>query len=167
MADQDFNINVQEEAADYKGSYGIIEPGWKKVVITQSCFKATVAGNGEFYEVKNELQDGTGRSIINRFNTTNPTQKTQDIARKELAAVANFCGIKGNLSKADLKAGKLHGRPYEVRIEVGSFISKKEGDIDPETGKQRVIPKNEIKEYRACQSVQSKSSSEAKSPTGW
>lgn len=147
--------STPQDAEGHKGSFEVVEPGWKKVVIIGSEIKATKAGNGKMLELKYELQDGTGRSLIDRLNIVNPSEVAQKIARGALAKIAVACGHKGNLSDTNV----LHGRPFEAKVEIEEFES------NTEAGK--MLKSNRVSDYRTVQAKSTAPAGEAKPPAAW
>lgn len=137
----------EEHAAEHKAVFTVIPPGWYKVVIVGSEIKATSKGSGEMLELKYELQDGTKREMTDRLNIVNQSAIAQRIAQGALAKICIAVGQK-TLTDSNL----LHGRPFEVKVAVEEFESNKDGDIDTETGKQRIKKSNKAEDYRAVQS---------------
>lgn len=136
----------EEHAAAHKAVFTVIPPGWYKVVIVGSEIKATKNGDGKMLELKYELHDGTKREMVDRLNIINPSAVAQRIAQGALSKICIAIGQK-TLTDSNL----LHGRPFEAKIAVVDFESNKEGDIDPETGKQRMLKSNKVDDYRAVQ----------------
>ena len=154
MSDLGF-VSKAEDAEGHRGGFEIIEPGWKKVVIVKSEVKPTKAGTGKFLEFTYELQDGTGRSLTDRLNILNPSEVAQKIGRGALSKIALACGHKGELSKTE----PLHGRPFEVKVEVEEFES------NTEAGK--MLKSNKCSDYRPVQTASAAPAGAAKSPVGW
>ena len=135
------DIDTDESVKDFKGSYETIEPGWKTVVITESTLKNTQTSGGKYLELKNELQDGSGRDITDRLNIVNKSEVAQKIGRAQLSKIAQCCGVKGKLSNSDV----LHGRPYDVKIAIEEFKSNKK---DENTGEYPMLKSNKITDYK-------------------
>lgn len=162
MADLGYEHKTGEMAQDHKSGFTLVEPGWKKVVIIASEMKDTIAGNGKYLELTDEIQDGTSRTLIDRLNLVNPSEQCQKIGRGALDKIALAVGHKGALTKSEI----LHGRPFEVKVEIEEKPSLK-GEIDPETGKIKMYKNNVIKDYRPVHASSAAPAGAAKSPVGW
>ena len=139
MANLGGAIDVDETVKDYKTGFEIIEPSWKTVVITESELKDTSTG-GKMLVLKDELQDGSGRSLPDRLNIVNKSEIAQKIGRATLAKIAKCCGVNGKLENSDV----LHGRPFDVKIVVEKFKSNKAD----ESGNFPMLDSNKIADYR-------------------
>lgn len=153
MADLGFN-STEQDAEGHKGSFEVIAPGWYKVVIVGSEVKPTKAGTGKMLEFKYELQDGTGRTLTDRLNILNPSEVAQKIGRGALAKIALACGHKGDLSRTE----PLHGRPFEVKVEVEEFESNNEAG--------KMLKSNRVTDYRAVTASAPVAAGDKK-PVGW
>ena len=132
-------IDTDEAVKDYKSGFSVVPPGWYTVVITESEVKDTSTG-GKMVVLKNELQDGSGRSLPDRLNIVNKSEIAQKIGRATLAKIAKYCGVNGKLENSDV----LHGRPFDVKIVVEKFKSNKAD----ESGNYPMLDSNKITDYR-------------------
>lgn len=158
MANLGYEANVEKDVQEYKAGFEVIEPGWKKVVIVGSEIKDTRAGNGKMLILTDELQDGTKRTLTDRLNIFNPSEKAQIIGRAALAKIAQSVGHKGTLTDSKV----LHGRPFEVKIEIEEFES------NTEPGK--MLKSNKISDYRRIEAATAPATTDKapdKAPVGW
>jgi len=162
MSELGYNANPEQDAAGHKGGFEIIEPGWKKVVITASEVKDTSSGKGKMLVFTYELQDGTGRTVIDRLNIVNLSEVAQKIGRGALGKIAVAIGHKDTLSRTE----PLHGRPFEAKLTVEDFESNKPEDKDPVTGKGKMLKSNKVTDYRAV-TVAAPVLAADKTPAAW
>lgn len=155
MAQLGYESNVEQDVTGFSGSFEVIPPSWYKAVIIESTINDTKAGNGKFLTLKYELQDGTKRTVIDRLNIINPSEVAQKIGRGALAKIALSIGHKGSLSNSNV----LHGRPFEIKVEVETFESNKEPG--------KMLKSNKISDYRTVQAASAPTPSESKAPIGW
>ena len=154
-AELGYNANVEEDVKEYRTGFEIIPPGWVRTVIIESEIVSTKSGTGKMLVLTNELQDGTGRHLTDRLNIINSSEKAQIIGRAALAKIAVSVGVKGAITNSNI----LHGRPYEVKVEIEEFES------NTEPGK--MLKSNRITDYRAIQSAPAAAAGTAKTPVGW
>lgn len=150
-----YEVNAEQDAQGHKGSFEVVEPGWKKVVIVESDVTATKSGNGKMLVLKYELQDGTGRNLTDRLNIVNPSETAQKIGRGALAKIALAVGNKGQLTDTNV----LHGRPFDVLISVEEFES------NTEAGK--MLKSNKVTDYRPVSTAAPVAAGGDKKPIGW
>ena len=155
MADLGYNSTPETDAEGHRAGFEVVEPGWKKVVITASEVKDTKAGTGKILNFTYELQDGTGRHLTDRLNIINSSEKAQIIGRGALGKIALAVGHKGALTRTE----PLHGRPLEVKVEIEEFES------NTEPGK--MLKSNRVTDYRPVQTASAPSAGTAKAPMGW
>lgn len=86
------------------------------VIITDSQMKATKAGTGEYLELTLLVLDGqhAGRKLWERLNVKNTSKVAEEIARGQLNAIKEACGLHGKLQDTD----QLHNTPFEVQLEI-------------------------------------------------
>lgn len=150
-----FDLNTEEAAAEFS-SFEVLAPGWYQVVITGSEVKPTKAGNGKMLELVYETRDG--KTLKDRLNIMNPSEVAQKIGRAALGKIAVSIGIKGELADT----AKLHGRPFEIKVEVEEFESNKEAG--------KMLKSNKVVDYRAAGTAPvaaTAPSTEAKEKKGW
>ena len=102
-------------------------------VITDSEFKPTKAGNGEYLQLTFEIIDGDykGRLLWARLNLDNPNPAAVKIAKAELAAICKAVSVPRPNESSD-----LHNLPMLIDVRL-----KKRSDSDDLT--------NEIRGYAA------------------
>jgi len=148
-----FDLNTEEAADEFYSGFTILAPGWYQVVIVESDIKPTKAGTGKFLELKMETKGG--ETITDRLNILNQNEVAQKIGRAALGKIAVSCGIKGALTNTD----KLHGRPFEVKLEIEEFASNTSGEM---------LKSNKVKDYRAIGTAAPASEGEAPTKaSGW
>lgn len=152
MANLGFNLD-QKEAENF-GSFTLVPPGWYAVVITKSEIKKTKNGDGQYIEITNEIQGGNndGDPITDRINIVNQSEVAQRIGRSALAKIGLVIGHQGELTNTDV----LHGRPYQIKVEVSSYTK-----ADGSDGKS-----NNVKDYRENRDRNNQAPAPAKS-TDW
>lgn len=108
-----------------------LPPGSYPVEIESVEIKDTKAGTGKYLKVQYNVigEDYNGRKLFDQINILNPSEKAQEIGRRQLADLARACDIPF-LDDEDM----LIGKQLEVRVKV-----KQEKDREPD---------NEIKGYK-------------------
>ena len=104
--------------------------GQYEVMITDSCQKATKAGNGHYLQVTLEVQTGEhkGRLLWDRCVLDHPNKTTVEIARSSLSALCRAVDV---LTPQD--SAELHYKPCVARVALKKM--------------QDGTPVNEIKGY--------------------
>lgn len=139
MAGLGFGLNTEEAASEFSGAFEVLAPGWYQVVVTGSEIKPTKAGTGKMLELVYEARDG--KTLKDWLNIVNPSEVAQKIGRAALGKLAVSIGIKGELKDTNV----LHGRPFEVKVEVDEFESNKEAG--------KMLKSNKVTDYRAVGSA--------------
>lgn len=109
------NFNAANVAPDT----GIADPvpaGWYIATVTESDIKPTSNGAGARLAVTLTIQEPVkyaGRKVFTGFNIKNDNPVAQDIAFKQLSALAHAVGV---LQVEDSQ--QLHGIPLKVRVKV-------------------------------------------------
>lgn len=152
MANLGFGINAEEAAQEYRGSFEVSPPGWYRVVITGSEVKATKSGTGKMLELKYESRDG--KTFLDRLNIINSSEVAQKIGRAALGKIALSIGHKGELKNTDV----LHGRPFEVKVDVKEFESNNEPG--------KMLKSNEVTDYRPA-GTEAPATATPKPATAW
>ena len=124
---QVFNANDHESMGDFSP----IPAGEYLAVITESAFKATKDGTGEYLQMKLEVIDGDykGRNLFVRLNLVNKNPQAVEIAKRELATIGRATGV---LVAND--SAQFHDKPMMVKV-----------GIKPGSGEYG--PGNEVKGY--------------------
>lgn len=114
-------------------SFDPLPAGWYPVIISDSEFKPTKNGNGQYLQLELTVIEGEyeGRKTWDRLNLDNPNQTAVDIAQRALSAICRAVGV-----MAPNDSTELHDRPFEVKLSV-------------KPAKDSYEPSNEVKGYRA------------------
>ena len=131
MANLSFNAaNVSPSVA-----YAPLPAGDYQAIITESETKATKDGQGQYLQLKLQIQGGefAGRVLFDRLNLWNNNQQAQEIAQRALSAICHAVGI---LQVGDSQ--ELHNRPLIATVKVKPASGNYEAN-------------NEIKGYKAAQ----------------
>lgn len=110
------NLNgFNAEEIEPQGSFEPIPAGWYTAMITESEFKPTKNGNGEYLQLRLDIIDGEyeGRVIFDRLNLNNPNQTAVEIAQRQLSAICRAVGI---MTPRD--SSELHDRPLKVKVSI-------------------------------------------------
>ena len=97
------------------GQLDPIPAGWYNVMVDESDIKPTSDGAGARLAVRFNVIDGefAGRKIYTGFNIRNANPVAQEIAFKQLSALAHAVGV---LDVRDSQ--QLHGIPLKVRVKI-------------------------------------------------
>lgn len=128
------NLNgFNAENVDPIFGFDPIPAGDYLAVITDSGFKPTKSGSGQFLEVKFEVIEGQhkGRNLWARLNLDNPNETAVKIAQAELSAICRAVGVMQPKDSIE-----LHNIPLVISVKC---VKRK--DTDDIT--------NEIKGYAA------------------
>ena len=98
-----------------QGSFEPIPAGWYKAMITDSEFKPTKSGNGEYLQLRLDVIEGEheGRILFDRLNLNNPSQTAVEIAQRQLSAICRAVGVMTPQDSRD-----LHDRPLRVKVSI-------------------------------------------------
>lgn len=107
--------NFNAEMVDPLGTFEPVPNGTYTAVMTDSVFKTTKAGTGQYLECKWEIAEGQykGRPLWSRLNLSNPNPKAVEIAQRELSSI---CHAVGKLHVAD--SVELHNIPISIKVVV-------------------------------------------------
>ena len=153
--------NLSFNAANVSPSvvYAPLPAGDYQAIITESETKATKDGQGQYLQLKLQIQGGefAGRVLFDRLNLWNNNQQAQEIAQRALSAICHAVGI---LQVGDSQ--ELHNRPLIATVKV-----------KPASGNYEAS--NEIKGYKAAQLAaapafmppQAQAAPAAKAPAGF
>jgi hypothetical protein len=85
------------------------------VMISDSEMKTTKAGDGEYLQLEFTVLDGpmANRKVWSRLNLRNQNATTEDISRRELAAICHAVGVMRVADSAD-----LHDKPLLIDVIV-------------------------------------------------
>ncbi|MEO0437912.1 MAG: DUF669 domain-containing protein [Pseudomonadota bacterium] len=83
------------------------------VVITESEFKDTKSGTGQYLQLTLEVIDGPmkGRKIWDRLNLVNQNSTAREIAERQLSQICHATGV---LTPQD--SVELHGKPLTAKV---------------------------------------------------
>lgn len=114
-------------------SFEPLPAGWYTVMITDSEFKPTKAGTGQYLQLELQVIEGEheGRRVWTTLNLDNPNATAVEIAQRELSAICRAVGV-----MAPNDSIELHDKPFEVKLSVAP----------PKDGYEA---KNKAKGYRA------------------
>ena len=114
-------------------SFEPLPAGWYPVVISESEFKPTKDGKGQYLQLTMTVIEGSyeNRKIFDRLNLDNPNQTAVEIAQRALSAICHAVGV---LTPTD--STELHDRPLEVKLSV-------------RPAKDQYEPSNDVRGYRA------------------
>ena len=153
--------NLSFNAANVSPSvvYAPLPAGDYTAIITESETKATKDGQGQYLQLKLQIQGGefAGRVLFDRINLWNNNQQAQEIAQRALSAICHAVGI---LQVGDSQ--ELHNRPLIATVKVKPASGNYEAN-------------NEIKGYKAAQLAtapafmppQAQAAPAAKAPAGF
>lgn len=129
--------NLQFNATNVAPSQAFtpLPAGDYQAIITESETKATKDGQGQYLQLKLQIQGGefAGRVLFDRLNLWNNNQQAQEIAQRALSAICHAVGI---LQVGDSQ--ELHNRPLIATVKVKPASGNYEAN-------------NEIKGYKAAQ----------------
>lgn len=133
-----------------QGSFEPIPAGWYTAMITDSEFKATKNGNGEYLQLRLDVIDGEheGRVLFDRLNLNNPNQTAVEIAQRQLSAICRAVGI---MTPSD--SSELHDKPLKVKVSIRPAGNGYEAS-------------NEVKAYDATDGASAPASGGKSAPTG-
>jgi hypothetical protein len=106
------------------GDFTPMPDGDYRAIATDSEFKQTKAGTGEYLQITWELLDDPykKRRIWSRLNLNNPNITAVEIAQRELSSICRAVGI---LQPRD--SSELHGKPLILKI--GTEKRKDTGEV--------------------------------------
>lgn len=128
-------LNFNAEAVDPASSYDPLPVGWYPCIATESEFKSTQKGNGQYLQIVFEVIDGQhkGRKLWARLNLDNPNRTAVEIAERELSAICRAVGV---MRPKDSR--ELHGKALMVKVGM-----RRRADTNELS--------NEIKGYKAAE----------------
>lgn len=103
------------QVAPSTGAADAIPAGWYNAAIDASEMKPTRDGLGAYLELAFKVLDGqyAGRKVFTRLNLRNQNAQAQEIAMKDLSAIAHATGV---LQVAD--STQLHNIPIKIKVKV-------------------------------------------------
>lgn len=127
MSNLGFQLQVDPNAAK---NYELVKPGWYPATVHEAEMKMTNAGNGQYVQVRYNLDNG--RVVFGNFNVVNPNPKAEEIGRQQLNDLAVAIGITGVVHDTDQL---INGR-CEVKVSI-------------KEAKDGYEAQNEVKGFRA------------------
>lgn len=111
----------------HAGAGDALPAGWYIVVMDQSEIKPTSAGDGSYLECRFNIVDGQflNRKLYSRLNIRNTNLQAQEIAYKQLSAIAHACNV---LLVQD--SAQLHNIPLKVKVKVRPATEQYEASND-------------------------------------
>ena len=99
-----------------EGTYTVITPGQYDVQMEAVEEKTTLSG-GESWSLKMKIVSDQfkGRTFFLNYNVTNASEKTQQIARREVAQIASLIGVTDDISINSIKTNKVFTITLENR----------------------------------------------------
>lgn len=96
--------------------YGLLPVGEYIAEITNSDYKATKNGTGQYIELEFTILDGehVGRKFWDRLNVRNENKQAQDIANAQLKTILEAIGYVGQLRDTSV----LHNRPLKMKLAI-------------------------------------------------
>lgn len=103
------------QVAPSTGAADAIPAGWYNAAIDASEMKPTRDGLGAYLELAYKVIDGqyAGRKVFTRLNLRNANAQAQEIAMKDLSAIAHATGV---LQVAD--SAQLHNIPMKIKVKL-------------------------------------------------
>jgi len=112
-----FNINVNEQAEEFRGKFQVLPAGWHKVVIVKAKLKSTTTGGKQLVL----RMDNPAGFFDDRLNVVNKNAKAQNIGLSQVAKICQCVGLEGQFTPDDID--KLCGRELDVKVEIEKFKS--------------------------------------------
>lgn len=109
---------INFDATQIAPDTGVQDPlpaGWYKAIVDNSEIKQTKLNTGVYLEVRFSVIEGphTGKKVFSRYNLRNSNQQAQEIAQRQLSALAHATGV---LQIADSSA--LHNIPVQIKVKL-------------------------------------------------
>lgn len=108
-------LNFDASKVAPQEAFEVIPAGWYNAMIDESDIKPTKDGVGRYLELRFSVLDGqyAGRKLFQRLNIVNANPTAQEIAYKQLSAIAHAVGI---LQVPDSTV--LHNRPLKIKLKI-------------------------------------------------
>lgn len=109
--------NVRDKEASQ--TFEALPAGDYVVIATESEFRATKAGTGQYLQFTYEILEGPhkARKVWDRFNLINPNLTAVDIAERSLKALQEAVGLDGSAKDSS----ELHNRPFVVTLKIKQY----------------------------------------------
>lgn len=107
------NFDATQVAPDL--GFETVPAGWYNAMIDESEMKPTKDGSGAYLQTRFNIIDGqyANRKIYMRLNLRNTNPVAQEIAYKQLSAIAHAVGV---LHVQD--SSQLHGLPMKIKVKL-------------------------------------------------
>lgn len=107
----DFDVSSVEPAVN---TYELLPRGRYLAMIINSDIRDTKAGDGTYVEWTFEVMEGPhkGRRLWERMNFRNKNQTTEQIAKRNLAALSIACGFPDHVGETE----ELHNIPIFIEV---------------------------------------------------
>ena len=109
------SLNFDATTVQPDTGFELLPAGWYNAMIDESTINPTKDGVGEYLQLRFSVIDGQyqGRKVFARLNIRNANQTAQEIAYKQLSAIAHSVGV---LQVQD--SSQLHGIPLKIRVRI-------------------------------------------------
>ena len=109
------SLNFDATTVQPDTGFELLPAGWYNAMIDESAINPTKDGVGAYLQLRFSVIDGQyqGRKVFARLNIRNANQTAQDIAYKQLSAIAHSVGV---LQVQD--SSQLHGIPLKIRVRI-------------------------------------------------
>lgn len=109
------SLNFDATTVQPDTGFELLPAGWYNAMIDESGINPTKDGAGAYLQLRFSVIDGQyqGRKVYARLNIRNANQTAQDIAYKQLSAIAHAVGV---LQVQD--SSQLHGIPLKIRVRI-------------------------------------------------
>lgn len=113
-------LNLKVEDFNTTDSFEALPEGWYGATVETESDEVSQAGN-QMLKLTYSI-DGNGRRVSAWYNTGHPKDNVKEIAYKELARLADACGL---VSVGP--SSELIGRKCEVRLEIDGSYNRVKG----------------------------------------
>ena len=109
------SLNFDATTVQPDTGFELLPAGWYNAMIDESAINPTKDGVGAYLQLRFSVIDGQyqGRKVFARLNIRNANQTAQEIAYKQLSAIAHSVGV---LQVQD--SSQLHGIPLKIRVRI-------------------------------------------------
>ena len=109
------SLNFDATTVQPDTGFELLPAGWYNAIIDESAINPTKDGVGAYWQLRFSVIDGQyqGRKVFARLNIRNANQTAQEIAYKQLSAIAHSVGV---LQVQD--SSQLHGIPLKIRVRI-------------------------------------------------
>lgn len=109
----ELNFDATQVAPEF--GMDIIPPDWYNAMIDESEMKPTKDGTGAYLQLRFSIVDGAfvNRKVFMNLNLRNSSPVAQEIAYKQLSAIAHAVGV---MQVQD--SSQLHGIPMRIKVKI-------------------------------------------------